>query len=484
MPSHKTQPPLYPKSHIVAASGIAAALSIFLLVIPTSDVEARKTYVQLDLDTITNHLESPGSSRDLDALISETVTFSLADELNKQPVPLAAKQTFRGSDRQTLPVDLPMAMVAEAQPASEWMSVPVESGDTLSVVFERVGLSASTLHAVINSSSDAKRFTRLKAGQVLDFKLGANGELDALKSKLNDLETLRLDREGDNYVVNNELITPDVRTQYAQGEITSSLFLAAQKAGMSHSLTMEMANIFGYDVDFARDIRQGDRFEVVYEELHVGDKRVGANNILAARFSNRGKTFTAVRFTDKSGYSSYYRADGTSLRKAFIRTPVEFARISSKFNPNRRHPILNKIRAHNGVDYAASTGTPIKATGDGRIVHFGRKGGYGNTIIVQHGQKYKTLYAHMNRFAKNLRQGSNVSQGQIIGYVGMTGLATGPHLHYEFLVNGRHVNPLGVDLPVADPVPQNERTAFMAISNKMMASLDQNRDTQLALLEQ
>lgn len=293
MPSHKTKPPLYPKSHIVAASGIAAALSIFLLVIPTSDVEARKTYVQLDLDTITNHLESPGSSRDLDALISETVTFSLADELNKQPVPLAAKQTFRGSDRQALPVDLPMAMVAKAQPASEWMSVPVESGDTLSVVFERVGLSASTLHSVINSSSDAKRFTRLKAGQVLDFKLGANGELDALKSKLNDLETLRLDREGDNYVVNNELITPDVRTQYAQGEITSSLFLAAQKAGMSHNLTMEMANIFGYDVDFARDIRQGDRFEVVYEELHVGDKRVGTNNILAARFSNRGKTFTA-----------------------------------------------------------------------------------------------------------------------------------------------------------------------------------------------
>lgn len=491
MPSQKTKPPLYPKSHIVAASGIAAALSIFLLVIPTSDVEARKTYLQLDLDTITAHLDPAGSSRDLDALISETVTFSLADELNKPVIPLAARPRLRGQDYQALAVDLPMApltVATEAQPApqpvSEWLSVTVENGDTLSVVFSRIGLSANTLHAAINSSPDAKRFTRLKAGQVLDFKLGPDGELNALKSKINDLETLRMDREGDNYIVNNELITPDVRTQFAQGEITSSLFLAAQKAGMSHNLTMAMANIFGYDVDFARDIRRGDHFEVVYEELHVGDKRVGTNNILAARFSNRGKTYTAVRFTDKSGYSSYYRADGTSLRKAFIRTPVEFARISSKFNPNRRHPILNKIRAHNGVDYAASTGTPIKATGDGRIVHFGRKGGYGNTIIVQHGQKYKTLYAHMNRFANNLRQGSNVSQGQIIGYVGMTGLATGPHLHYEFLVNGRHVNPLGIDLPVADPVPQNERTAFMAISNKAMASLDQNRDTQLALLEQ
>ena len=484
MPPQKTKPPLYPKSHIVAASGIAAALSIFLLVIPTSDVEARKTYVQLDLDTITAHMATAGSSKDLDALISETVTFSLADELNRPTIPLAAKPSLRGRDYQALPVELPMAMVAEAQPASEWKSVTVESGDTLSVVFNRVGLSANTLHAVLNSGSDAKRFARLKAGQVLDFKLGNNGELNALRTKLNDLETLRLDREGESYGVNHELITPDVRTQFAQGEITSSLFLAAQRAGMSHNLTMEMANIFGYDVDFARDIRQGDRFEVIYEELHVGDKRVGTNNILAARFSNRGKTFTAVRYTDKSGYSSYYRADGTSLRKAFIRTPVEFARISSKFNPNRRHPVLNKIRAHNGVDYAAATGTPIKATGDGRIVHVGRKGGYGNTIIVQHGQKYKTLYAHMSRYANNLRQGSNVSQGQIIGYVGMTGLATAPHLHYEFLVNGRHVNPLGIDLPVADPVPQNERTAFMAISNKMMASLDQNGDTQLALLEE
>lgn len=484
MPSQKTKPPLYPKSHIVAASGIAAALSIFLLVIPTTDVEARKTYVQLDLDSITAELDSASASKDLDALISETVTFSLANELSKSnTIPLVTPQPVV-TESQEEPSNGHIALVATAQPRSEWQSVTVDNGDTLSVVFNRVGLSANTLHAVINSSKDAKRFTRLKVGQVLDFKLGNDGELVALKSKINDLETLRIDRRDDGYAFNNELVTPDVRTRFTHGEITSSLFLAAQRAGMSHNLTMEMANIFGYDVDFARDIRQGDRFEVIYEELHVGDKQVGTNNILAARFSNRGKTYTAVRFTDKSGYSSYYRADGTSMRKAFIRTPVEFARISSQFNPNRRHPILNKIRAHNGVDYAAATGTPIKATGDGRIVHIGRKGGYGNTIVIKHGQKYQTLYAHMSRFANNLRQGSNVSQGQVIGYVGMTGLATGPHLHYEFLVNGRHVNPLGIELPVSDPVPQSERTAFMALSSKMMAKLDQQGDTQLALLEQ
>src|SRR5690606_37885278 len=278
---------------------------------------------------------------------------------------------------------------------------------------------------------DAKAFSRLRAGQQVEFKLGDNGELLGMRSQLNKLETIQIDRDGDSYAFTKDVLEPEISTRFANGSIDSSLFVAAQNAGLSHNLTMQMANIFGYDVDFARDIRQGDTFEVMYEELHVGDRTVGTNNILAARFTNRGKTFTAVRYTDSNGYASYYRADGTSLRKAFIRTPVEFARISSRFNPNRRHPVLNRIRAHNGVDYAAPTGTPIKATGDGRVVHVGRKGGYGNTVVVQHGQRYQTLYAHMSRYASGIRVGSNVSQGQVIGYVGATGLATGPHLHYE-----------------------------------------------------
>ena len=483
MAFHKTKSPLYPKSHLVAASGIAAALSIFLLVIPTTDVEARKTFIPLDLQTghIGEPTESNASSRELDALIEETVTFS-----SKQPMD-GSQSAINGQVSASDALDSPPMMVLTETKAptkpTDWQAVTVESGDTLSVLFSEVGLGASTLHNVINSSKEAKRFTRLKVGQVLEFKLDNAGDLQVMRSKVSDLETMKVERSDTGYAFSKVLIEPEVRSRFARGDIRSSLFLAAQQAGISHGLTMEMANIFGYDVDFARDIRENDNFEVMYEELHVGDKPVGTKNILAARFTNKGKTFTAVRYTDKNGYSSYYRADGTSLRKAFIRTPVEFARISSRFNPNRRHPVLNKIRAHNGVDYAASTGTPIKATGDGRIVHFGRKGGYGNAIVVQHGQKYKTLYAHMSRFANGLRAGSNVTQGQIIGYVGMTGLATGPHLHYEFQVNGRHVDPLGIELPVSDPVPKAERTAFMAISNKMMASLDQQSASQLALLE-
>lgn len=483
MAFHKTKSPLYPKSHLVAASGIAAALSIFLLVIPTTDVEARKTFVPLDLETgqIGEPTQRDSVPAELDALIKETVTFSSSVPTNGPERTTAGISENIAIDNESplvITVDTP---VSPTPP--EWQTVTVASGNTLSVIFSEVGLGAQTLHAVINSSKDAKRFTRLKVGQVLEFKLADTGDLLALRSKVSDLETIQIDREDDSYTFSKNVIEPEVRSRFARGNISSSLFLAAQEAGMTHGLTMEMANIFGYDVDFARDIRKDDNFEVMFEELHVGDKRVGTKNILAARFTNKGKTFTAVRYTDKNGYSSYYRADGTSLRKAFIRTPVEFARISSRFNPNRRHPVLNKIRAHNGVDYAASTGTPIKATGDGRIVHFGRKGGYGNTIIVQHGQKYKTLYAHMSRYASGLRAGSNVTQGQIIGYVGMTGLATGPHLHYEFQVNGRHVDPLGIELPVSDPVPKGERTAFMAISNKMMASLDRQNDNQLAALE-
>ena len=471
MPSDKPKKPLYPKSHIVAASGIAAALSFILLVIPTTDVEARKTFVQLDLDASSAENASLVVPAQFDALIDKSVTHSAPIQPIAPPLPLAVAVEP--------PVETPAA-----EPAPEWTSVTVESGNTLSVLFNRVGLSANTLHAVINSSDEARRFTRLNVGQVLDFKLDEEGNLLALRTKISDLETLRIDHAEEGYVFNKDVIEPEVRTSFAQGTINSSLFMAAQNAGMSHNLTMQMANIFGYDVDFARDIRQGDTFEVMYEELHVGDRIVGTNNILAARFTNRGKTFTAVRYTDRNGYASYYRADGTSLRKAFIRTPVEFARISSRFNPNRRHPVLNRIRAHNGVDYAAPTGTPIKVTGDGRVVHVGRKGGYGNTVVVQHGQRYQTLYAHMSRYANNIRVGSHVSQGQIIGYVGMTGLATGPHLHYEFQVNGRHVDPLGIQLPASDPVPANERSAFLAISNRMMASLDQQGNTQLAQLEQ
>ncbi|UAW98071.1 peptidoglycan DD-metalloendopeptidase family protein [Halopseudomonas nanhaiensis] len=484
MASHKTKTPRYPKSHLVAASGIAAALSIFLLVIPTTDVEAKRTFVQLELDPVQLQSQAAAAA-ELDELVSETLTATSPLELAK---PVEAVQSESAPAVLQALTETPLATEAVTaeevvKTPTDWISVTVAAGNTLSVLFSQIGLSSGTLHSAM-ASKDAQRFTRLNVGQVIEFKLDEHGDLLAMRSKINDLETIRLDRKGDKYGFSKELIEPEVHTRFASGTIDSSLFLSAQRAGLSHNLTMQMANVFGYDVDFAREIRKGDTFEVLFEELRVGDKAVGSKNILAARFVNRGKTFTAVRYTDKQGYSSYYRADGTSMRKAFIRTPVEFARISSRFNPGRRHPVLNKIRAHKGVDYAAATGTPIKATGDGRVVHVGRKGGYGNTVVIKHGQKYQTLYAHMVRYAKGVSVGKSVSQGQVIGYVGMTGLATGPHLHYEFQINGTHVDPLSVKLPASDPIAQSERTAFLALSKKLMANLDQRGDTQLAMLQE
>ncbi len=470
MTSTRKAPPPYPKSHILAASGIAALLSLALLVFPSREVEAKKTYLNLELDADAEQIQQQSD---------EPTPIELNEQRNSTPFAkidngsAAAQATSSDADTSEL-VD------ATAQPAGEHI-IRVSSGDTLSTIFAKVGLSATTLHSVLNSSKDAKQFSQLKIGQELQFRLDQDGNLENLSSQLNDLESISLTRKDNGFAFKRDLVKPEVRTAYAHGVINSSLFLSAKRAGLPHGLTMDLANIFGYDIDFALDIRDGDEFELIYEEKVVKGKQVSTGNILSARFTNRGKTFTAVRYTNKQGSSSYYGADGSSMRKAFIRTPVDFARISSRFSNGRRHPILNKIRAHKGVDYAAPRGTPIKATGDGKIVLAGRRGGYGNTIILQHGTRYRTLYGHMQGFAKGIRTGGSVKQGQIIGYIGTTGLSTGPHLHYEFQVNGTHVDPLSQKLPMADPIASSEKARFLQLSKPLMARMDQERSTQLAL---
>ena len=454
MTSSTKAPPLYPKSHILAASGVAAVLSLALLVFPSREVEAQKTLINLDLD---NSAEHAASLNDSDLTESKDST--------RKESPFASIDGGHAGEAQ--------ATQPERQgPDPRRHSIRVQNGDTLSTIFAQVGLGASTLHDAINSSKDAKQLTRLKVGQVLDFNLSDDGQLETIHSKLSDLESITLSKSEKGFSFKREVVKPDVETTYTRGIINSSLFLSAKRAGLSHSLTMDLANVFGYDIDFAMDIREGDEFELIYERKVVNGKQVGTGNILSARFTNRGKTFTAVRYTNKQGNSSYYNANGESMRKAFIRTPVDFARISSRFSTGRRHPVLNKIRAHKGVDYAAPRGTPIKAAGDGRVTLAGRNGGYGNTVIIQHGQRYRTLYAHMNGFAKGVRTGSHVKQGQIIGYVGTTGLSTGPHLHYEFQVNGVHVDPLSQKLPMADPIAKSEKARFLQISKPLRAKMD------------
>ena len=358
-----------------------------------------------------------------------------------------------------------------AEAATDWIDIDIKRGDNMANIFQRRGLSPRDLHDILNSHELAPALKQLRPGQIISLQAD-DGRLLALKFDLDLTQTLLVRKQAGSFT--SEIITVELETRVrqAQGVINDSLFLAGQAAGVPDRLIMQLIDIYGWDIDFRLDIRKGDSFKVIYEEKYKHREKVAEGPILAAEFNNRDRNIRAVRFEHENGDIDYYTPAGTNLRKAFLRNPLNFSRISSHFNLRRKHPVLNRIRAHKGVDYAAATGTPIKATGDGTIQHIGNKGGYGKTIIVKHGGKYSTLYAHLSRYRKGMQRGRLVKQGQVIGYVGMTGLATGPHLHYEFRVNERHQNPLTVRLPPAENVPPAEMDSFRIQSSYLFALLD------------
>ncbi|GAA0795439.1 peptidoglycan DD-metalloendopeptidase family protein [Marinobacterium sediminicola] len=369
------------------------------------------------------------------------------------------------------------------QRVENWVEYPVKSGDNLTTLFKRAGLGPRDVYRISQAVSGSDALSRLRPGQTLAFLI-EDGLLRKLRHAQDRLNTTLIELTDTGYQVQQLERTPESRTAYAEGTITRSLFLDASEAGLSNKTIMQLAEIFGWDIDFALDIREGDRFRILYEQDYLDDAPLDQSRILAAEFINQGKTFSAIRFTDSKGNSQYFAPDGRSMRKAFLRSPVDFSRISSRFKPERYHPVLGKKRPHRGVDYAAATGTPIKAAGDGKIIWRGTKGGYGRTIILQHGGNITTLYAHLSRYQKGLNNGARVKQGQVIGYVGASGLATGPHLHYEFRSNGVHKNPLTVALPAAEPVASEERAAFQAESERLLAVLNQHANIHLALSDE
>jgi len=361
------------------------------------------------------------------------------------------------------------------------LRIRVKKGDTLSSIFKHHKLNSNSLYKIINSGKEASRLTRIKPGQTFSIALNNDNDIAQLEFQINKVDTLFISHNDKGY--SSEIRSKEIETrqQFTAGMINNSLFAAGQKAGLNSAMIMRLAHIFGWDIDFALDIRKGDSFALLYEEKYVDGKKLSSGNILSAEFVNQGKVFRAIRYTDASGHTDYYSEKGLSMRKAFLRTPVEFSRISSRFSLGRKHPILNRIRAHKGVDYAAARGTPIKAVGDGKIIFKGRKGGYGRVIILQHGSKYTTLYAHMSAYNKKLHTGSRVGQGQTIGYVGMSGLATGPHLHYEFRVNGVHRNPLTVKLPNAAPISKKYRANFKVAAETLISQLKLRKQETIAL---
>lgn len=378
--------------------------------------------------------------------------------------------------------DYQNAPLPAAQIEHNRRSVTVRPGDSLSTIFEQVGLGPSVMHGVLRSGNEAKALTRLKPGSVLRFDIGG-GRLLRLDYPIDATTTLAVTARQDGYASTLEVKHPEARAAYAQGVIESSLYAAGLSAGLSDTLIMELAGIFGWDIDFALDIRAGDHFSVLYEEHFLNGNKLGSGTILAAEFVNNGRRHRAVRYTDATGRTDYYNAEGRSMRKAFLRSPVDFRRISSRFQSERYHPVLGVKRPHQGVDYAAATGTPIKAAGDGKVMFVGSKGGYGRTIIIHHGGHYSTLYGHLSRYQKGLSAGNRVRQGQTIGYVGQTGLATGPHLHYEFRVNGVHRNPLTVKLPNAAPIASAYKDDFERHASSILARLDLVNEVRLAAAE-
>lgn len=351
------------------------------------------------------------------------------------------------------------------------INVIVHHNDTLDAIFRRLKLSLTDLASLRGLPGLKARLDSLRPGESLRL-MHRDGSLLGLERRLNEEQTLKVSRDASGLkadVLQNPL---EGRPRIVRASINSSLFEAVEAAGGHDQTAVALADIFGWDIDFVLDIRPGDSFIVSYQELYQDGVYVKDGPILAASFTNQGRTYRAVRYVDPNGSAHYYTPDGRSMHKAFLRAPVEFTRISSRFNSARLHPILNLIRAHKGIDYAAPIGTPVRAAGDGRIQYAGPKGGYGNVVEIEHTRSIVTVYGHLSRFAKGTHVGAHVTQGTVIAYVGMTGLATGPHLHYEYRVNGVFKNPQTVSLPDAEPIDAHLRADFEARTAPLLAALD------------
>lgn len=358
-----------------------------------------------------------------------------------------------------------------------WVDYEIRSGDNMARIFQRLGFSARQLHD-LTQAEDANILRRIHPGDTLRFAKDANNDLIALHYRLSETDTLVIERtETGSYQSNREAKPTDIRVAFAHAEITSNFWNAGVQAGLSQGQIMSLAELFGWDVDFALDIRRGDQFSVLFEERYIDGQYVGTGQIVAAEFINQGEVFRAILHEN----GNYYTDAGRSMRKTFLRAPVAFNRVSSEFNPRRLHPVTGRVAPHRGIDYAAPTGTPVMSSGDGRVVASAYDNLNGHYIFVQHGERYMTKYLHLSR--RQVKVGDRVRQGQVIGRVGATGRVTGAHLHYEFLVDGVHRNPRTVNLPQAEALPASEMAAFQSIATEQLAMIEGRKRFYLAMVD-
>jgi murein DD-endopeptidase MepM/ murein hydrolase activator NlpD len=372
--------------------------------------------------------------------------------------------------------DLNSEQAAQKLPEYDFVDHLVKNGDNLANIFKRAGFSAQTLYKLVNTNAETRKLTKIHPGETLSFATAKDGSLAQLRYVISKTDTLyvTLNDEGqyDTSIDSKEIET---LSKTAGGEISSSFWTSAIAAGLSERQIMNFADIFGWDVDFANDIRKGDEFGLIYESHFVDGEFIGTGKIIAAEFINQGERYTAIRHTD----GNFYTPEGRSMKKAFLRAPVNFKYISSSFNPRRLHPVTGQVKAHRGIDYAARTGTPVVSSGNGKVIKAGYSKYNGNYVFISHGTQYVTKYLHLNK--RLVRTGQKIKQGEKIGTVGSTGRVTGAHLHYEFLVNGVHRNPKTVKLPKSEPLPRSELAKFKPIADNFIAQLERNRELQLAL---
>lgn len=429
----------FPNGHIAALSGLAFCLAIFTA-LPSGDAEATRHTKKIDIPI----LSMDQSSERIDDTL----------------------------------------LTSEEEQNQNTKKVEVKDGDNLSRIFSRAGLNDGDMMKLLNGHSESKRLASVYPGHTFEFTIDESRRLQQLTYVVDRLNSISFKWTGDGYEFHESSRTPDVRHAYGSAFITHSLYGAGSEARLDDKLIMELADIFGWDIDFALDIRQGDYFKVVYEELFLDGEKIGNGSIIAAEFINQGEKFQAIRYTNTRDETSYYTPDGKSMRKEFLRAPLDFRRISSNFNPRRLHPVSKRIKPHRGIDYAAATGTPVWSSGNGRVIASGYNKANGNYVFIQHGNNIQTKYLHLSK--RFVKKGQKVRQKQKIGSVGATGLVTGPHLHYEFLMNGVHRNPRTIinRLPKARAIGSGELARFLSNTRQYVAELNKGRSaTQYATAE-
>lgn len=444
---------------------------MFLLILPSEKATAGRQTKDISLEVGKRYQVPVPQSGEISENSKITPVNKVSDIKAKENV--TTSNTIQAED---------VANEAEEQEALfetyTWETAKVKSGDSLAKILKRLGYSARTTHELsIAKGKDSGLLKKLNIGDTLHIAKDESGKLMALTYPLTKTDTLYVNWKTDHYESHTETKTVEIRETTVGGIIKSNFWSAGIEAGLDDSQIINLANIFGWDIDFALDIRAGDSFHVVFENKYIDGEYIGTGKILAAEFNNQNEAFQAIRFSD----GEYYSATGKSMRKAFLRAPVNFRYISSNFKPRRFHPIQKKWKAHNGTDYRAKTGTPVVAAGNGKVIQSAYNKYNGNYVFIQHGNGIVTKYLHFSK--RKVKKGQRVKQGQVIGYVGSTGMSEAPHLHYEFLVNGVHRNPRTVKLPNANPLHKKYKAEFAALAEKRLAELAGSRQVMLTMLK-